>query len=225
MQCSTPVAAELHPCAFRQRVFDTTLIRLEDSEAHLWSRLDSKSCRHEITKARRLSCQVLVNERKEHALALLNESIELHRHRRPISATEWQRTVEACDVFVVMYQDSMLAAHVLLVDYPRRARLLFSATVDRRHHPHRALVGPLNRFLHWCEFIHYKERGMNSYDFGGVELDKSTPTYSISRFKLSFGGDVVRENIVRLAGNAALRMTLRTAAAARDSAKRIRARR
>ena len=66
---------------------------------------------------------------------------------------------------------------------------------------------------------------MNSYDFGGVELDKSTPTYSISRFKLSFGGDVIRENIVRLAGNAALRMTLRTVAAARDSAKRIRVRR
>jgi len=223
MQCSDWIADLLSPYTFRRRPFHTALIHLAKSAEDLWSQLDSKSCRYEINRAKRVGCEVVVNSRMEQAFHLVNESIKAHRHRSVVSADEWRRTLQVCDVFGVTHDDAMIAAHVVMVDRPRRARLLFSATVDRSRHPHRDTVAPLNRYLHWFEFMYYKAQGIDCYDFGGIELNKALPIYSISRFKLSFGGDVVRENVVRLTGKTGLRIALRGAVRARHFAKTVRA--
>jgi lipid II:glycine glycyltransferase (peptidoglycan interpeptide bridge formation enzyme) len=47
----------------------------------------------------------------------------------------------------------------------------------------------LNRYLHWSEIGRYRAEGIETYDLGGI----GDGSNSIARFKLSFGGAVVRE--------------------------------
>ena len=59
---------------------------------------------------------------------------------------------------------------------------------------HRALVGRANKFLHYYTMLHFKEQGINTYDFGGYALDTKDPGLkSINRFKDAFKGQLVEE--------------------------------
>jgi lipid II:glycine glycyltransferase (peptidoglycan interpeptide bridge formation enzyme) len=124
------------------------------------------------------------------------------------------------DVFTIEADGVVCAAHVFLSD-ARRVRMLFSATVRRSSRDHDRLVGLANRYLHWREIQHYRTQGVQLYDFGGVELDPTRPLYSVTQFKLSFGGEVVLEESVYLAANRVLRGLLRTASGARLTALRM----
>jgi hypothetical protein len=97
-------------------------------------------------------------------------------------------------------------------DYPGRAKLLFSATADRSIESLRPFIGACNRLLHWHELQHYKALGYHYYDFGGCTFDKRLPDYSITQFKLSFGGKVAAEPTIFLAKNKRLRIILRSLA-------------
>ena len=119
------------------------------------------------------------------------------------------------DTFLCRHQQVPLVAHVMLRDRPGRARLLFSGSADRHDPRFHAVIGPCNRLLHWHELRHYKAEGYSVYDFGGCDLDKQSPSYPISQFKLSFGGEVVAEPMLYLARNPALRTGLRGCCAAR----------
>jgi hypothetical protein len=217
MQCEDAVAESLARYAFRRRRFDTMLMDLSLSEEELWARLDG-TCRRQIRKARRMDCSVSVNpgpEEREGAFRLVNQHISQRQFRRPMSPAEWARLLECRDLFVVRLAGRLVAARVVLVDPPLRARFLVSATIDRKEEPDRHLTGPLNRYLHWFEFNYYKGQGVRYYDLAGVILDRASPLYSISRFKLSFGGQVIKENVIRLAANPALRLLLKGAATTR----------
>ena len=55
----------------------------------------------------------------------------------------------------------------------------------------RNLIGRANRYLHWHDIRHFKERGYELYDFGGLDVtERSEKTAGIARFKRGFGGDV-----------------------------------
>src|SRR5207244_489818 len=140
-----------------------------------------------------------------------------------ISATAWTELREYVDVFVVAYEGVPVAAHVLLVDRPR-ARLFLSATTHRADAVDTQVVGRLNRLLHWHEMLYYKACGFAKYDFGGIE-DRSSPVYSVTQFKLSFGGDVVDELTLALAAGAPLRRLLSVASRSRDGFTALRNRR
>lgn len=211
MQCSDSIASELKDCAFRRRPFFTSIIDLSLPEGQLWSQLSGKSCRYEINRARKQGPRVRVNERQEEALDLLNGFIDRTGYRRSISPAEWSFLLTTGDVFVVESNGKIVAAHVLLRDTPVRIRLLLSATIERDDPYKRSIVGAFNRYLHWQEILHYRQGGIHFYDFGGVDLNTTSPLYSITRFKLSFGGPVMRENMLHLADNFALRLTLRGA--------------
>lgn len=224
MQCSDPVARALEPHSFRSRPFDTLLIDLSVSETDLWSRLDAKSCRYEIKKVQKIGCCVSVNEHGEQALEFVNAFFRRHKFRRPMSSAAWQRNLEHGDVFTARHEGRILAAHLVLVDPPLRARLLVGATARLEPGIQPALRGGVNRYLHWFELNHYKAKGIGCFDFGGVDLDRTSPLYSITRFKLSFGGDIVRQRIVRLSANRGLRVVLRQMARAkraRDAMRRF----
>ena len=222
MQCEDQVARALGSLAFRSKPFYTSLIDLSLSEKDLWSRLDARSSRQPIKKAREIGCRLSVNDGGEEALALINRSILLRNYTRPMSARVWRRNLEHGDVFTVRHEGKLLAAHLLLVDRPARVRLLFSATARLEEGVNRSPIGGANRYLHWFEFNYYKAAGIPCYDLGGVELDEKSPIYSITKFKLSFGGEVVRQNILRLAANHGLRSALRALARAKQLAGAIR---
>jgi hypothetical protein len=46
--------------------------------------------------------------------------------------------------------------------------------------------------LHWEMMLHFRKLGFEIYDWGGINLDPTAPTYSITQFKASFGG--IEEN-------------------------------
>ena len=213
MQCSEAVAEPLQAYAFRRRPFQTLLIDLQRPETELWQQIHPRY-RSYINQTRRMGCRVLVNEKIESALELINGFMRRRGFRRPLSQAEWRRTLAHCDVFLIKRGDVTQAARVVLVHDPLRARYLFGATADRSDPEYRRFVGPLNRYLFWHEFMHYKARGLRWYDLGGLVLDPMSPLYSISRFKMAFGGTVVTEHTLRLAGNPLARSFLRGAESA-----------
>jgi hypothetical protein len=223
MQCNDAVAGSLAPFTFHRAPFDNTLIDLSLTEKELWARLGRTSCRQEISKSKRFNYSIAVNsgdEDREEALRLVNHFYKAKKFRRPISPEEWRRLLEIGDLFVVKHEQRIVAAHIVVAHGSLRARPMVIATVDRRTHPDRTAVGPLNRTLYWHEFAYYRQRGVRYYDFGGLILDRTDPRYSVAAFKLSFGGNVIKENILRLSGDAALRFLLRGLAAAKRLANR-----
>ena len=214
-QCPKVMVEQLRPYADRIRPFWTPLVDLSLSEDQLWQRLDAKSCRYEIRKARKMDTTILHNEELESARLLINESIRRLSYRSELGPAQWQELFPLYEVFLCKWEGTPVAAHVILPDHPRRARLILSGTVDRDDPRYHNVVGPVNRLLHWAELEHYKAAGFRYYDFGGCDIDKSSPTYPVGEFKMSFGGEVVEEPMVFLAKNPLLRAALRTATAAR----------
>jgi len=78
-------------------------------------------------------------------------------------------------------------AHVLC---GKTAGLYYSVSCFRnRDNDYRALVGRANRWLHWKDMLHFKDVGMERYDWGGLFEDESTPERAgINNFKRDFGG-------------------------------------
>ena len=213
MQCSDPVAEAVDGVSFRRTDFYTLLIDLRLSANALRQQLHRKSCRAKISRAENLGCRVSVNEKTDEALKLLNQAIRRKGYRPVVLLNEWEANLEHSDVFAVEHEGRLAAAHVVLTEFPTRARLLFSATAQTANAKEDRLIGCLNRYLHWSEFLQYQDRGFRIYDFGGIALDpQRSALHSLAQFKLSFGGKVVRENHVRLAADPRLRGALHGAA-------------
>jgi lipid II:glycine glycyltransferase (peptidoglycan interpeptide bridge formation enzyme) len=201
--------------------FRTPLIDLSRSEEQLWQKLEPKSCRYEIRKAQKTDCVISLNEKTDAARLLINDSIRRLQYRAQLDQNEWQALLPDHDVFLCRWQGIPVAAHVILRDRPGRARLLLSGGADRGDERLRAVIGPCNRLLHWHELRHYKAEGFHIYDFGGGDLDKKSPHYWNTQFKLSFGGEVVAEPILYLAKNPALRALLRLRSTARNALRKV----
>lgn len=220
-QCPAAMVPELRPWVFRCQPFHTPLIDLACPEEELWQGLEAKSCRYEIRKAQKMECVVSRNEDCEAARLLINDSIRRLRYRAELGQAEWRAMLPRHDIFLCRWQGHPLAAHVLLRDHPGRIRLLLSGGVDRGDERFRAAVGPANRLLHWRELQHYKTEGYRFYDLGGCDMDKQSPHYSNTQFKLSFGAQVVEEPIVYLAKNPVRRGYLRGIGSVRRAVRRI----
>jgi hypothetical protein len=102
-----------------------------------------------------------------------------------------------------------LAWHALIVG-SGRARLLFSAIARGLPEPWGpAAIGRANRLLHWKELLHFRDRGIAVYDFGGLALTpQDARLEGIDKFKRGFGGRVVTEFKCRRAATPAGRLLL-----------------
>ena len=91
-------------------------------------------------------------------------------------------------------RDKTLTMHASVIDYEKRsvfllysASIRFDETIDKKY------VGFSNRYLHYQEFLEFKQLGALSYDFSGVCLKQDDPAkYQIGLFKQSFGGRNVK---------------------------------
>ncbi len=72
----------------------------------------------------------------------------------------------------------------------KRARLLHSASLyrlmDDEESDSRNLIGMANRYLHYADMLHFKEKGLKTYDWGGA--GRGEDVINITEFKESFGG-------------------------------------
>ena len=84
---------------------------------------------------------------------------------------------------------SMLAT--VLDEQDRLAVSLLSASRRFESEIDRNMIGWGNRLLRIKTLELLKQRGFSKYDWGGVCMDENDPRYSITDFKLSFGGVVI----------------------------------
>jgi hypothetical protein len=89
-----------------------------------------------------------------------------------------------------------LAQHAYIVDQGEsRARFLYSSS-GRFEGASSALAGRANRWCHWKDMLHLRERGIRTYDLGGIASGTAVAEEraGIDEFKMRFGGAVVRED-------------------------------
>jgi len=86
-----------------------------------------------------------------------------------------------------------MTMHASIVDFDiLKVSLLYSASIRLDEGIDSKKIGYSNRFLHYKEFLAFKEMGYKTYDFSGVCLDSSdSARYQIGLFKQSFGGEIV----------------------------------
>ena len=129
---------------------------------------------------------------------MLNDLADLKAGVSSISSRILALLEGSVDVFMLYLDGQPNCGHIFLRDAEAgRARLLHSAN-RRLQEPEKArLCADLNRFLHWHEMRVYRDDGFHLYDFGGINEDR---TDGIARFKMSFGGDLLREYTYLCAG-------------------------
>jgi hypothetical protein len=205
VQCTGAVAERLRPLAFSSRPFVTTVVDLRLTDEELAARAN-RNCRRDLAWGGANEHEVVLNRDTDEARALIDAGIASKRYRSPLGDDEWGRLLEHADVVLMRRGGRSVAAHVVM-PARRRAQLQLTATAEREAGADRD-VGRLNRLLHWHELRHYRERGLAEYDFGGVVLDPAHALAGATRFKRSFGGELVTEHVVRVTRNRLLRAVL-----------------
>jgi lipid II:glycine glycyltransferase (peptidoglycan interpeptide bridge formation enzyme) len=77
---------------------------------------------------------------------------------------------------------------------PDRVRLLHSVSLHRGADGSvRNMTGRANRLLHWRDIVWLRERGVRTYDLGGVYDGQDASLLAINHFKEGFGGVRVTE--------------------------------
>jgi hypothetical protein len=151
--------------------------------------MDPKSCRYEIRKAEKMLDKIAVRRNEasveQDFLHLYRSFVRAKGHAPPLSRRRLREYLRTCDLWMVYFDGQPVCGHLVAfsVGTPR-VRLLYSASSRFAGSDNARISGPLNRYLHWVEFQHYQQCGIELYDFGGV----GDGTSSIAKFKLSFGG-------------------------------------
>lgn len=91
------------------------------------------------------------------------------------------------------FNGEVIAAHSYIADEEMGiVRLMHSATVRLNENFQKQLSGKINKWLHYKDMLHFKDKGFRIYDFGGyTENTTDKGLMGINNFKLSFGGKKV----------------------------------
>jgi hypothetical protein len=162
----------------------------------------AKNTRYEIRQAEKLGDRIRIErngpELTDKFLALFNDFVRSKPEVAAINHSMLRRYEGHADIFMAYLDGNPVCGHVLLRDVEiGRARLLYSASRRFDDRETARLSGTLNRFLHWHEICAYREERFSAYDLGGIKEDKAD---GITQFKMSFGGDVVKEHTYLCAG-------------------------
>jgi len=117
----------------------------------------------------------------------------------PISATEVNGYFPHADLIIADLDGKPVCGHLNLIDQQVGiSRMMHSANQRFDDQATARLAGIVNVYLHWYEILRYREEGLVSYDFGSIgQMEDSV---GVNRFKMQFGGSIVREHNYLLAG-------------------------
>jgi hypothetical protein len=179
------------------RVFNTIRIDLSDDLFIIRRRMD-ETCRRWVRKAERLLGDVRIRrndiEAEADFVTLYNNFVSRTGHSGPLSVKRIRRFARVSDLLVLYSRGQPVCGHVWLRDeVAGRVRLIFSASSRLQGKDNAILSGALNRYLHWHEFELFKSEHFKTCDLGGFEVAKDSED-SLTRYKLSLGGSIIREN-------------------------------
>ena len=89
-------------------------------------------------------------------------------------------------LYIAQHEDQALAASLMLYYHKKTAIYLFGGSTAAK----RQVMAPYA--LHWQAIQDAKAQGFTHYDFYGVETDERHPWYGFSKFKLGFGGTIIK---------------------------------
>lgn len=93
-------------------------------------------------------------------------------------------------ITMAKYNDMILAMHATVINKKdKEAMLLYSCSMRLTDGVDRKMIGWGNRYLHYKEFLLFKEWGIERYEWNGICTNpERKDVYNISLFKLAFGG-------------------------------------
>ena len=117
----------------------------------------------------------------------------------PLSKAQIASCFPNAELILMDLDGESICGHLNLLDKESGvSRMLWSASRRFEDHTTARLAGILNVYLHWYEIEKYREEGFLIYDFGDIGgLDDNV---GVNRFKLQFGGTIVREHNYLMAG-------------------------
>jgi hypothetical protein len=179
----------------RQPVY-TILIDLTQQESEIFAACKSNT-RNEISRANREGAELRIGRDFHRFLRLYEESAK-YRQLPPTDLRYLRSYSDSLHMTEVWQGNTVLAAHIHVADKAtRRVRLIRSASVFRDlDKVAQASAGRANRFLHYKDFLYFKSIGFERYDMGGYDPPGTTENEEfvrVSKFKISFGGEVVQE--------------------------------
>jgi len=185
----------------RWRYSHTYMIDLTRSVEELWSRLSHETA-YKIRRARdrdQVTCEVLdpndpvVIDRFERAyneFAVTKALPSLDRRR-----LEGMARAGALDLTRIKDgQGNSIALHANYRNQYRASGVYLPAVYRKCSDSSvRNAMGRANRYATWRDILHYKEQGLQVFDFGGWYMGTNSEMLKINEFKRGFGGEVVRE--------------------------------
>jgi lipid II:glycine glycyltransferase (peptidoglycan interpeptide bridge formation enzyme) len=167
----------------------TSLINLEKTSEEIFNQIN-RTCKYHIRKAENIGvtinvdysptlqkCNQIMNE---FSVFANKKSIEWSPER--INALHKLNKIIISGAFL---KEERIVTHIYLHD-GNRTVLLHS--YHKSNISDKKLKGYANKCLHWKDMLSFKDFGLKLYDFGGINMQQHL---GISKFKMSFGGDVV----------------------------------
>lgn len=168
---------------------ETSTLDLTRSEDEILAAMKSNT-RNEIKRAIKEGCEFEHNTDYAAFVPFFNdfaiskglpERVDVH------TLAKYDKTV----ITVAKKDGVVLAMHATVVN-PKdgESLLLYSCSKRLDQTVDRKLIGWANRFLHYRDFLLFKEMGATKYEWNGICTDpQRKEVYNISQFKLSFGSE------------------------------------
>lgn len=175
---------------------ETLFSDLTRTEEELWA-LTTKTVRNEINRSKRENVQVAIYSGKDISDELLRdfnkmyhemyEEKEIYGHYLPINELKEYAAKDALVITTAEMDGNVVVYHSYIKD-KEHSRFLHSCSEFRvADNATRNAIGRANKYLHWNDWLWFKEMGIREYDWGGIS-SYDTPN-GIDKFKKSFGGD------------------------------------
>jgi hypothetical protein len=117
----------------------------------------------------------------------------------PVSPAQEYSFFPHADLIMGYLDGQPVCGHLNLIDRETGIARLQDSANKRFHDAATArLAGIVNVYLHWYELARYREEGLASYDFGSI--GQVEDSIGVNRFKMQFGGTIIREHNYLLAG-------------------------
>lgn len=172
---------------FSAQQFHTLFSNLRLSENELWEKLN-KGKRKAIRRAQNRGWSVTSGQSHKdigrfHAAQMVFASSK--KIGLPLPIEVLQRNAKCCIFAFGHDKDGKTVCWISYVLDKPIIRELFTGydlTYDR------SALGYGTALMRWEMMLHFKRHGFETYDWGGVTPDTTSPLYSITQYKLQFGG-------------------------------------
>ena len=208
----------INPLGVSLRKKQTTLVSdLTIDKEEAWTKI-SKNFRNEINKCIKEDRQfeIVTSEKIKQRPDLVSKFVASYNQmysskgmNTVFNEAQFQAYVKEGAVWLsaAYIEDEPVVFHAHIVD-ENSSRLWYSCSNFREEKEVATVIGRLNKFLHWQEMTVFFEKGIEIYDWGGVDFD-NPEVKGISEFKAKFGGECISYENIIFSGNPLIRMLLK----------------